>query len=80
MVNPSLMKQFYQELESWALEQIRAGQQSISLMAEIREGCAGDWEIEELTRAIIFDEVQIMESMKGEAERARTSRKESERV
>ncbi|MGA2956106.1 MAG: hypothetical protein ABSF48_10330 [Thermodesulfobacteriota bacterium] len=80
MVTPSLKDQFYQELEAWALEQIRAGQESISLMAEVRERCAADWEIEELTRAIIFDEAQIMESMKGEAERARAAREESQRV
>lgn len=73
-------KDFYLGLEGWALEQIRASQQSISLMAEVRELYAGDWEIEELTRAIIFDEVQFIEEMKGEAERARATGKEFARV
>ena len=80
MVSPSLMEQFYQELEPWALEQIRAGQDSISLLAEIREQCAGDWEMEEMIREMIFEEVHAIEFMKGEAERARAACKESQRV
>ncbi len=80
MVNPSSAKLLYQELETWPLDQIRAGQESIALMAEIRELCGEDWAIEELTRAIIFDEVEIIEEMKKEAERARTVRKEFKRV
>ncbi len=75
-----VLAEFAKGTETWALEQIRAAQESISLMAEIRELCGADWEIEELTRAIIFDEVQHIEDMKGEAERARAAGEEFERV
>lgn len=77
---PSPALEFYQELEEWALESIRASQGSIALMAEIRERYGEDWQIEELTRAIMFDELQIIEGMKGETEYARTSHKKLERV
>ncbi|MGD0625087.1 MAG: hypothetical protein ABSB32_10255 [Thermodesulfobacteriota bacterium] len=80
MVTPFPASDFYAELEAWTLDQIRAGQESISLMAEIRERSAGNWEIEKLTRAIIFDEVQIIEGLKGEAGRARAVCEESQRV
>ncbi len=68
------------ETEAWALNQIRAAQESISLMAEIREQYGKDWEIEELTRAIMFDEAQFIESMRKEAERAREAGKGLERI
>ena len=74
MVNPA--KEFYQEFEAWALDQIRAGLDSIALMAEIRERHGEDWEIEELTRAIIHDEAHLIESYRREIERAREARKE----
>ncbi len=76
-VNPEA--KILKETEAWALGQIRAAQESIALMAEIREGTE-DWEIEELTRSIIFDEVQYIGWLKGEAEGASAARKESQRV
>jgi hypothetical protein len=67
--------EFYQELEEWAVDSIRASQGSIALMAEIREKFVNDWEIEELTRAIIFEQAQITRAMGGEAEYARAAGK-----
>ena len=75
MVIPSLIKEFYREAEVRALETIRSCQESIGLMAEIREQNQNDWEIQELTRGIMFDEAQIIESMREEVERATAARK-----
>ena len=80
MVIPNLTKEFYQESEAQALQDIRYLQADMGMMASIREAHPDDWEIEELTRAIIFDEAQIINSMKGEAERARAAYEESQRV
>ncbi len=76
MVIPSSQKQYFQELKPWALEQIRAGQISIALMAEVREAFPGDWQVEELVRAIIFDETQLIEYFRTEAEREESAHKE----
>ena len=80
MVIPSLIDEFYREAEVLALESIHSFQESIGLMAEIREQKHDDWEIEELTRAIMFDEAQKIESLREEIELARTARKKLERV
>ena len=83
MVIPSSSKFFYKDQEAWAREAIRQSEESIALMAEIREHWRiDDWEIEELTRAIMFDESRFIESMRKEAECARAAQKklESQRV
>ena len=76
MVIPSLLNEFYQEQEEQAMRDIRYLQTDMGLMAKIREENPGDWELEELTRAIIFLEVQTIEDLKGEIEIARTACKE----
>jgi hypothetical protein len=68
------------ETEAWALGQIRAAQESMAVMLEVRELSAVDWEIEELCRSIVFYELQHIEWMKGEAERARAARREPQRI
>jgi hypothetical protein len=55
--------------QKWFQDQIRAGQDSIALMTEIREG-TDDWEIEELTREIIFEEMEFIQRMREGAEYA----------
>lgn len=75
MVNPSLLQEFYRESEEQALEDIRYLQTDMGLMAKIRETFADDWETVELTRAIIFDETQLIQSLTEEIENAREARK-----
>jgi hypothetical protein len=71
-----LLKELSQETEAWTMDQIRAAQESISLTTDIRERYGGDWEVEELTRSIIFEEVKFIEKMGAEAENARATREE----
>ncbi len=66
-----ILEELSLETEAWAQENIRACQVSIALMAEIREKYQDDWEIEELTRAIMFDEAQLIKSLQKEVEVAR---------
>lgn len=75
-----LLADFYRQKEAWALVQIRAAQDSIASMAEVRERRGDNWEIEELTRVIIFEEAQFIDRMKGEAERAKAASKELEGI
>jgi len=75
VVNPSLLQEFYRESEEQALEDIRYLQTDMGLMAKIRETFADDWETVELTRAIIFDETQLIQSLTEEIENAREARK-----
>jgi hypothetical protein len=74
------LRDFYRETEAWALGIIRSCQESIALMAQVRERYLEDWEIEELTRSIMFDEAQAIESLRKGAENARAASKELERV
>jgi hypothetical protein len=80
MVIPSPINEFYPDTEVWALKIIRACQESIALMEEVREQNPGDWEIEELTRAIMFDEAQMIKSLRMEAESARAACQKLKRV
>jgi hypothetical protein len=73
----NLKDSFFQELEAWAIGQMRQSQESIAVMNEVREQFPDDWEVQELIRSIIFDEIQIIESMKEEAKRAKAAGKES---
>jgi hypothetical protein len=66
----------YREFEAWAIGQMLQSQESMAVMNEVREQFPDDWEIQELIRSIIFDEIQIIKEMKAEAERARAARKE----
>ena len=76
MVRPSLLAEFYREVEEDALEWIRYLQIDCGEMARVREEFPDDWEIEELTRSIIFDNAQIIEMLRKEVEHARAARKE----
>jgi len=75
MVIHSLLTEFYEEQEEQALADIRYLQTDMGLMAKIRETFADDWETVELTRAIIFDETQLIQSLTEEIENAREARK-----
>ncbi len=52
-------------------------QRNIGELNQIREGFSGDWEIEELTRAIIHEEAQLIEMLKGEIEDGREAARKS---
>jgi hypothetical protein len=80
VVTPDLLTEFYRERVDNALAHIRYLALDTGEMSRIREMFRDDWEIEELTRAIIFDEAQIIESLRKEIEHARTARKELKRV
>jgi hypothetical protein len=80
MVSPSLLDDYYKEVEEDNLEWIRRLQFDCGEMARIREEFQGDWEIEELTRSIIFDNTQTIETLRKEIEHARAARKEFARI
>jgi len=80
MVIPSLLQEFYRELEEQGLEDIRFLQGSIAETARVREMFPDDWKIQELCRGIIFEGNQNIKSSMEEVERARAARKESERI
>ncbi len=63
------------EWEKECLAQISYHQRSIGEMNALREQFCDDWEIEELTRAIIFDEAQLIEMFTKEVEGVREARK-----
>jgi ERCC4-related helicase len=68
MVGPSLLKEFYRERARDNLAHLQYLSRDIGEMNRVREAVAGDWESEELTRAIIFDEIQTMEYLREEIE------------
>jgi hypothetical protein len=76
MVTPNLLKEFYEDSEKQALETIRYLQRDMGRLATIREENPDDWEVEELTRHIIFEEIQSIEALREEVEHARAARKE----
>jgi hypothetical protein len=76
MVVPSLLQEFYYESEEQGLADIRYLQTDMGVMTKIREENPGDWELEELTRAIIFDEAQTINLLIEEIEHVREARKE----
>ena len=80
MVAPSLADEYYREVEESNLDWIRHLQFDCGEMARIREEFQDDWEIEELTRSIIFDNAQTIEILKKEVEHARAARKELARI
>ncbi len=73
MVIPSTTEDFYRESEQRALEEIRFLQRSMAETARIREEYPGDWEIEELTRHIIFLGNQNIHSLMEVSEDARAA-------
>lgn len=68
---PNLIKEFYQEKMEDDLKAMRYLQSNMGKMQEIREANPDDWEIEELTRHIIFLEAQTIEGLKKEIENDR---------
>jgi hypothetical protein len=68
---PNLVKEFYQERMEDDLSFMRYLQADAGKMQELREANPEDWEIEELTRHIIFLEAQTIEGLKGEIENDR---------
>src|SRR5512137_288416 len=76
MVKPPLLDEFYREVEEENLKWMRYLQVDCGEMARIREEFPDDWEIEELTRSIIFDNAQLIEILGKEVENAKTARKE----
>ncbi len=63
--------------ENRCLAEMAYLQKNIGELNEIREQFAEDWEIQELTRAIIHDESQLIEMMKGEIQDAREAARKS---
>jgi len=76
MVTPSLLTEFYEENEKQARADIRYLQADMGEMQTVRERFADDWQIEELIRGIIFEEVQTINLLKEEIENVREARKE----
>jgi hypothetical protein len=68
---PNLAKDFYQEKIKDDLKFMRYLQTDVGRMQEIREANPDDWEIQELTRAIMFDEAQTIEGLKRQIEHGR---------
>ncbi len=62
------------EWEAECLGQMAYHQKSIGEMNEIREQFPDEWQIEELCRAIIFDETQLIQSFQEEIENWRAQR------
>jgi hypothetical protein len=65
-------KEIAEDWEKYCLGEISYLQKNIGEMNAIREDFPDDWEIEELTRAIIHDEGQIIEMLREEVENERT--------
>ena len=52
-------------------------QKDIGSLSTMREEWPDDWEIQELTRALIHDEGQLIEMLKGEIEDGREAARKS---
>jgi hypothetical protein len=75
MVSPNTLAAFYEEIEKDNLASIRYLQKDMGEMNRIREEFSEDWEIQELTRMIIFEEAKIIEELTEEIRHARQSKK-----
>ena len=75
MVSPDTLAAFYEEIERDYLAAIRDLQKDMGEMNRIREDFSEDWEIQELTRVIIFDEARIIEELTEEIRHAREAKK-----
>jgi hypothetical protein len=71
VVIPSLLAEFYRERIEDNLALMEYLARDIGEMNRIREGAGRDWGIEELTRAIIFEEGQTIELLRKEVENDR---------
>ena len=68
---PNLLKEFYHEKMEDDLSFMRYLQADMGKMQELREANPDDWEMEKLTRHIIFLEAQTIEGLKGGIENDR---------
>ena len=75
MVSPDPIAAFYEEIEKDNLATIRGLQKDMGEMNRIREDFSEDWEIQELTRVIIFDEARIIGELTEEIRHAREAKK-----
>ena len=75
MVSPNTLVAFYEEIERDNLAAIRDLQKEMGEMNRIREDFSEDWEIQELTRVIIFEEARIIEQLTEEIRNARQAKK-----
>ena len=75
MVSTNTPAAFYEEIEKGNLAAIRYLQKDMGEMNRIREDFSEDWEIQELTRLIIFDEARIIEKLTEEIKHARETKK-----
>lgn len=80
MVKPSLLDEFYKEVEEDNLKWMHYLQLDCGEMARIREEFPDDWEIEELTRSIIFDNAHLIHILGKEVEHAKAVRKKFARI
>ena len=80
MVKTSIAEEFYREIEEDNRQRMRLLDLDCGEMARIREEFPDDWEIEELTRSIIFDNAQLIELLRKEIERAKAARKQFARI
>lgn len=76
MVKISLEERFYAEHEENILNWIRYLQFNCGEMARMREEFPDDWEIEELTRWLIFELTWAIQQFAKEVGYARAARKE----
>ncbi len=63
--------------ERICLQEMTYLERNVGELNQIREQWPEDWEIQELCRAIIHDESQLIESLKGEIQDAREALKKS---
>jgi hypothetical protein len=66
-------KEITEDWERICKEEMAYLQKNIGEMNRIREDFSADWEVEELRRAIIHDQTQIIEKLREEIEDARKS-------
>lgn len=74
----SLLIEFYQERIEDNLSLLRYLSRDIGEMNRLREGTGGKWEVEELTRHIIFLETQTIQILREQIEHDRAAIKEHE--
>ena len=75
MVSRNTPAAFYEEIEQDNLTIIRNLQKDMGEMNRIRENFSEDWEIQELTRVIIFNEARLIESLMEEIRDAQQAKK-----
>jgi hypothetical protein len=80
MVIPDLLTDFYRERIEDNQAYMSHLQGDVGRMQELREASPEDWEMQELTRHIIFLEAQSIEGLRKEIENDRKNLKKLERL